>query len=391
MATLSVPGGSSSSASGPYPFRSLVDILADSNDFRQGWSLPSVLQLAGRTFGTIANAVTSVPTLFTNAVPARVTSASASSGELTITTDATGSTGYFSGTQTAAHYKTTVAKQTDRRAFVFKVSQGATVATTANQYWGCYIGRSAGYKDAGLQLSYTGSTYSLTYSSGGGTDNSILTGLSSAQASAGYWGMFLIDPFFGNIAVYYATGGSTPPTTLAGWTPVAIYTSTDLAGAASWVVACAIGQAGTGAVISAKFIVQPEVNFVHPPWLRGAQGYAATSNTVSIWHVSSASAVRPDLAYIRKWIADNANKYSGDAATITWGLVGSDSSLAACTAPATMEAGSSLDLRAPDDSILTDDASGDRLYWKLWVKATSSGSLEPGSVDLSDGFLPLAT
>lgn len=377
-------GSSGSSTPRFLPLRDVVSILADSasGHYSRHPLLPSCVRLEGRPLGTIADAITNPPTTWTLNNAARWASASATGDSLTATTVSSGTDILYNGTATSGYLSRAITRGSGRIGRVFHIA--ASTVSGAN------TGIAVGILHGGVQwlanadIYNNGSGTFLRYTVNNTTYVNIVS-LTSGQAATGAWVWIEVDLVSGGIWIRYALAsyGSGEPA-VGSWT----------LGYHGLATASYIDDALTDAItVQRNFANTPPVCTVSgfrsyndmdqsgyaTSGGLDATGYASAGDALVVADLDFGSGgALPDIATLRLMCADAVNRLPGDAATWTWSMTGSDSSAPA--AATTYQEAASLTLKQPG----TDTAeSTARRYWRLRVKAASSGSTQAGSLDLS--------
>jgi len=380
-------GGSSSSSGGSPRLLPLLDIptiLASSSNthFDRAPLAGSVVRLKGRTFGTIADAITNPPTTWTLVNSARLTSAAASGDSIVLTHLGSGAADIlYNGVATAAHYKRSLggAPFTPCRHFrVFHLAGTVAGASTSifagiidsNNQW---IARADLFNTAG------------TFNIRAITASTALTTIASRTAGellTGTWWKLVADEHTRVAQVYYSHGSyaSGEPTS---WTLAVSGTAWPATGTFLDTYGVERQAAGTGPVgtISGwRSYREPTLSALtglQDNW--NSLGYAATSDAILLADLDYGTAGGlPDQATIRLALADAVNRYPAEAATWTFSFTGSDS--ASPAAATTYQSAAALVLKAPSSDTTVSTA---KRYWRLRAIATSTSSIQAGSIDLS--------
>lgn len=384
MATLTAPPSSSGGAPRFLPIRDVVSILADSasGHYTRHPLLPSCVRLEGRPLGTIADAVANPPTTWTLTNSARLASASASGDSLTMTTVGSGIDTFYNGTASSGYYSRAITRGAGRIGRVFHIAASTVSGTNTGVRYG--IVHEAGQLLACADIYNNGSGTFLRYIVNNTTSANIVS-LTSGQAATGVWVWVELDLVSGGIWIRYALGsyGSGEPA-VGSWTlgyhglATASYIDDALTDVIT-VVREAANTAPVGIVSGFRAYNDPDQSGYPTSGGLDATGYASAGDALVVADLDfGTNGALPDIATLRLMCADAVNRLPGDAATWTWSMTGSASS-----APAeatTYQSAASLTLKQPG----TDTAEGTaRRYWRLRVKAASSGSTQAGSLDLS--------
>ena len=387
MATLS--GGGSSSGGSPrlLPILDVVTVLASSasTHFDRHPDGGSVVRLKGRPFGTIADAIASVPTTWTLVNSARLTSASASGDSIVLTHLGSGSADIlYNGTATAAHYKRSLggAPFTPcRHVRIFHIagtvagastSIGAGIIDSANQW----IARADLFNNAGtFQFRVITASTAL----------SVIGTRTAPEMVTGTWVKVVADEHTRVAQVYYVHGSYAggEPTSPSSWTLAVSATAWPATGTFSDVITVERQVAGTGPVGTFsgwRSFREPTLGALvglQDNW--NSLGYAAATDALLLADLDyGSSGGLPDQATARLMLADAINRYPAESASWTFSFTGSDS--ASPAAATTYQAAAALVLKAPSSDTTVTTA---KRYWRLRAIATSASSIQAGSLDLA--------
>ena len=389
-------GGSSSptatATSSPrlLPLLDVVTILASSSSthFDRAPDGASVVRLKGRPLGTIADAITNVPTTWTLVNPTRLASAVASGDSITLTHVGTSSDILYNATATAGHYKRGqggVPFTPCRHTRIFHLA--GTTLTAASSSVAAGIIDSNNRWVVRADLFDSAGTYQFRYIYNDTTSAAIGT-RTVGEIATGTWFKLVYDEHTRSIQFYYSHGsyGSGEPSTPSSWTLAISGTAWPNTGTFSDAFCVerqvAAGAAPVGVVSGWRSFREPSLGVltgVQDNW--NALGYAATSDALLLADLDyGSSGGLPDQASIRLALADAINRYPAESASWTFSLTGSDTSAAACTGATTYQTAAALTLKAPGTDTAVTTA---KRYWRLRAIATSASSTQAGSIDLA--------
>lgn len=368
-ATWAVAGGAASTIR----LRTVAEVVADTTDIERHPTLPTVIRAATATsFDDVADMLAVDAATWEVVNDANATSAACSGGTAEIVHDTDSTDQIFNGTTSSPHARRAIVRQNDWLVIRFRMS-GVTASGDSIR---AGLLSSDGYTVAAVDFDDTGNTAFRTLSAA--STATIISNVGDAPVLTGYWFEITVSP--SQMASFrYSSQDVAEDTDVTTWTRIAA-TQQITNASTTWyeffgAVRTSSGQA-TCRIKRWKTYVVPTGLGTPTPAL-SATGYPATGTAVVLGQVDEGSAVLPNIAAMRLVLADAANRLAGDSGGVLWALVGSDVSLADCTAPATMEAGAALDLRSPANAVI----STATLYWKLWLQFTSTGSLLSASVD----------
>lgn len=376
-------GSSGSSTPRFLPIRDVVSILADSasGHYTRHPLLPSCIRLEGRPLGTIADAIANPPTTWTQGNSGRATSASASGDSLTVSISDATTDGYYYGTGTAWNLSRAVTAGTGRLGMIIHIA-GTTLSGTST---GVRIGITHGSAQwlACADLFNSAGTIYARYIVNNTSFNNVLS-MSSGQASTGMWVWIEVDTITSYVWVRYslasfASGEPTSWSILYHGSTTATYPDDALA-----IVLTAVREAANTPPVAVFSGLRTYSSQEGHRLVAGSQnldftGYASAGDAMVVGDFDfGTDGALPDLATLRLMCADAVNRLPGDAATWTWSMTGSASSAPA--AATTYQSAASLTLKQPSSDTAESTA---RRYWRLRVKAASSGSTQAGSLDLS--------
>lgn len=371
------------------PLRDIVSILADSanTQYERHPSLPSVIQLKALTLGTISDAIATVPAGATLTNGSALASATASGDTLTMNHATSGGGEFYGGDGSAPNYNWTYTRGNGKHGVVFHMA--ASDIDTAGNGIRVGIATSAGNVGAMLDF-YNGGARAFRYIVNG-TTSATIASRSQAEVATGTWCWIEYDEAAATIALRYKHASSaSEPADAGDWTlahRAAVISSTT----SSWLRVIALTNGASGTYVNATVTGMRTYGERAPKELPGSTptptrrsfgGFAPTADVVALFHASEATAWLPDLTLNRLALADAVNRLPGDAGTVTWALVGSDTSLAACVP---FDAGS---YAAAASVVRTEPVAGAtittaKLYWKLWVKVVSASGFQAASIDLA--------
>lgn len=343
---------------------------------------PGVLRAKGRGFGTVANVLSSGLTTWTGVNTSKLTSAAASADSVTLTHNGTDTDQTYGGADTAPRYERSIPRGPLRSGVVFHMA----ASLPAN----------GGSARAGIFDSNDRCLSMVDFNNSAGTlqfrylinDTSfaVIGTRTAGELTTGTWIWIEVDEIAEETCISYvhASFASGEPTT--GWTIGKIYTINPANDATrTWVetfgvIRNAADTAGSATYSGWRRYQHAATDMpiaVSPPL--GGTGYPTTGTPVYFASLDYGSGKGiPDLTQLRLDLAGMVNRL-GETGSVLFGCTGSDTSLAACTVPATMEAAAAMDLRDPDDTINT---ATTKRYWRHWVRFDSSDNLKGCSIHL---------
>ena len=343
------------------PVATIVAASANAN-YERHPTLPTVIRLCAHTF------LGSDPGVWTVDNGGALSSASRSGGVLTLTH---GNSSTDINAANAPFYRQDV-RVRDRMRWVWSV--GADL-DTAEEQAGFAFKSSGGTLLAVLCSAYTAGSRSIQGGGPGGGWGSA-PALTSGQASARVWYMVTLENGIRWAAYYNTTNQTAVPSS---WTSIGTSTgSSQLDNLLRCGPYLQTNGSGNGCVGRFQYVAMPENPGTWPVQQIDAGLYPTAGDVVPL--IASADfvhAATPSITSLRAMLADAINNLPGDAATWTFGIVGSNSD-STPNAPSTMASAASVVLRQPDDSLA---AAGGYRYWAIYASAASSGGTQPGSLD----------
>lgn len=358
------------------PISDIISILATSSNghFQRHSLLPSIIQLKGRGFGTIADAKTNVATTWSITNSSGIGSASSTNDKLQLVHANSGTDNFYGGTGTAPYYQRSFTRPIGTRfGCVFRFSAADMTASNA--------GARVGYATAGVPIAmvyFVGLQFRwLTNSSSQGP---IFTFNDNAAIAAGVWVNIEIGSAGDYVFAYVQSSSDVEPTT--GWavTKRGTLTTSEV----TWLeVFTVIREGGAGTPTAEIYGYRTYCNnissLIPAQGIINSTGFPTTSDSIIIGVFDyGTSKGLPDITNTRLILADSINKLPGDSASWTWSFTGSDS--ASPAAATTYQSAVSLNLKQPNSDTTETVA---RQYWTLRAICSSTSSIQPGSLDLS--------